>query len=224
MWYKVKKIYQWSNLVRPKWKPWSNTIAYYKFDWNLNDSSGNNRNLSWGNVWTFWTASWWWTYAIFNQSAYINKLDSIPFNSNWYTVSMWYNYNQNTTSQRIAMDYANGNTYFPRLRQDSDGKTYIWVSWFNTDYILNSVWAWHNIVITVVGNSITLYIDWISVKTGTSSSINTNYSLILGRDYNQTWTTYTSRNYLGETILESVWWSAQEIADYYNLTKSNYWL
>jgi len=41
--------------VAPR-EPWANTVAYYKFDWNLNDSSGNNRNmaLSRGSV-TYWT-------------------------------------------------------------------------------------------------------------------------------------------------------------------------
>lgn len=224
---KIEKYYNDTkeNYLWGWWKPWANTISYYKFDWNLNDSSWNNRNLSWGSSWTFWTTAWWWTYAIFNQSWYTNKLYDIPFNSQSYTVSIWYNYNQATSSSsRIAMDFSDWSIYTPRIRQETDWKTYIWISWNDLDYILNSIWVWHNIVITYSANSISLYIDWSKVKSWTSSSVNKTISLVLGRDYNQTWTTYTSRNYLGEMILESICWTSLDVANYYNQTKSNYWL
>ena len=51
----IKEIYLWTTKVRPEaWKPWANTLAYYKFEWNLNDSSGNGRNASILN----WSASY----------------------------------------------------------------------------------------------------------------------------------------------------------------------
>ena len=60
------------------WKPWANTIAYYKFDWNLNDSSGNNRNLSmYTGSFSYWTLSSWQPYCQLNTSATTNEA-SIP--------------------------------------------------------------------------------------------------------------------------------------------------
>ena len=80
MWYKVKKIYQWSNLVRPKWKPWANTILYLPLKENSNDLSWNWNNGTATNI----TYSW--NKAVFNSSG--TSLINLPITNNTFTLNM----------------------------------------------------------------------------------------------------------------------------------------
>jgi len=81
------------NMVYKKkkgWKPWANTIAYYKFDWNLNDSSGNNHNFSGTNMTvTYWTLSWWAKYIHFPNWAWANTQSWMPYSTSSYTINFW---------------------------------------------------------------------------------------------------------------------------------------
>jgi hypothetical protein len=61
--HKVKNIYLWE----PWWSPGADTIAYYKFDWDLNDSSGNNKNLTARGTPTYWT-----NYITLDSSKYLS--------------------------------------------------------------------------------------------------------------------------------------------------------
>ena len=91
MWYKVNKIYVGTQQVRPVWKPWSNTIAYYPLTstTTVNDMSGNNRNLTNHSV-SFNTYDWV-NCAYFNGSSQYLNQDSVNMwlFSGSLTVSSW---------------------------------------------------------------------------------------------------------------------------------------
>ncbi len=207
--------------------PWANTIAYYKFDWNLNDSSGNNRNLSLatGSV-TYWTESWWAKYGYFNTSTYTNNYTGMPYNSSAYTINIWYKrVGNNSGEHQTVADFHTWWNYFPRLRVFSNEVWYIVsssnVSTSNTD-------TWSNYCISISNNTATCYRNWTQVWQFAVNSYNNTLPYFR---LNTVWYVSTAAygNYpadgrMSTLIIENKARTAQEVADYYNLTKSNYWL
>jgi hypothetical protein len=86
------------------------------------------------------------------------------------------------------------------------------------------VWSWHNIVATRISWINYLYIDNVLQwqKSWWTSLSNFNSLRILNRVWWQSWSNTWAL--MDELIVEKAWWTAQEISDYYNQTKSNYWL
>ena len=229
MWYKVKKIYVGTQQVRPSWwDPWNNTIAYYPLtsSTTTQDKSWNNRNLT--NSWvTFWTYKWIdCAYSnmasLLYNSSFVTNLQNLTVSARAYYVWNWYswsgNYNQAlwrwwSSSSENFWPYIE-NQYNPWLLVVSPG-------WFwRIQLTSNSKWV--NVVVTYDYNNKTaiMYVDGVA---GTSNT-NANppwwtYIRIGGKT--STWWWY---GWLSEFIVEWKVWTAQEILDYYNNTKSNYWL
>ena len=75
------------------WKPWSNTIAYWEFDWNLNDSSGNWYNLTaTSSSYSYWDLQEWKyvTKGIRSMSFTTALTDTQAFSGN-FTLSFYIN-------------------------------------------------------------------------------------------------------------------------------------
>jgi len=202
------------------WQPWVNTIAYYKFDWNLNDSSGNNRNMSlYGGSVTYWTASWWWKYAHFDSSTWTNQV-TIPLP--WdFTFLMWVN-----------PQYDYGDTY-PRAMVDMQ---YNWSTGCMRLFGTIHPWDWTYYHINTNERHLIAYSYINSTSKGKFYCVDKNYSEsnislthITGDQklkLNQIWNTnridYSNNAYYSEIIIEDKVWTDQEIADYYDQTKSLY--
>ena len=223
MWYKLKRIMMRPNgvekQVRPiGWKPWANTIAYYKFDWNLNDSSGNSYNLSVA-AWsiTYWTASWWWKYAHINKNT----------RTNYWEKSFDYNWN-NTISLRMNPQITNGSILLEMWSRSNEflrfnGAIFCWFWWdmtysmsANTRYLVTFTRSWTSTALYINGS---LIWTWIGGKTWTH---NIRFKLNNAGDTSSS--TYSNNSYWSELIWENKTRTAQEVTDYYNLTKWNYWL
>lgn len=218
--YEVQNIYIWEET----WKPNDNTIAYYKFENNINDSSWNNRNLSMKN----WSFSYWtvWNkyYVNISQSAWTNWLSSFPFNTNSNTVNFWLNTSYFTKSESNAMlaDFWRGWSYWvSRLQNKSWTIAIDWIS-----YSLPTYDIWYNVCITYDNNQTSLYINWTLIWTHACwlASWTTSISLALNNAPDTNSTTYSSQWLISEMIFESVVRSVDDIAKYYNSTKSNYGL
>ena len=238
MWYKVKKIYQWSNLVRPNWwKPWANTIAYYpltddfndhKWSWTLynltnNTVSGNSvilTTLSWVKCadihWAYLSASFVMntlpcTLVFWNKSKWTVSNSQRPF---WLTFNdlwswWWWGLHPEGTNQ-LRIRYWN----------NTDQKTEV-------SYTINT--NRHLYCLTLASDGCHLYIDDGTTTFNPKNSLqNPSNSWSPFRIWaNQAWQTGNSNWaywYMWDVILENRVWSLDEFKNYYNSKKSNYGL
>jgi len=231
MWYKIKKIYQWTNLVRPIWKPNANTIAYYPLTSSstVNDMSGNNKTLT-NNGWvTFWNYSWV-DCAYLNWSSYL-KNTYTDFNVTQATINIWIKRTRSATE------------YFAWLRDNSpdtqvsiygDSSNKIWIIYYQSSWKYNwyTTWitsAWMNLVLTVNWSWNKMYYNWnlltLSYSNWSSStwlsSCTSNNITIGSHQWGNSW---KLNWYISNVIIEDKVWTADEVLNYYNQTKSNYWL
>lgn len=211
------------------WQPWVNTVAYYPLTSSstVNDLSGNSYTLTNGWNVTFWTQQWV-DCATFNWTlASVLTQSSISFNAfPTYTASVW-----------MYITWTSGKYQTIYVIGASGGTWALW-SWFRYNTWLciwsrhpayesvrrwNINWAWHLLTNVVNWSSSIQYLDWQQYQTLTNSLTDTQTVLSLwapnGFHYDDdlTW-------YLSNFILENVSRSAQEVADYFELTKWAYWI
>lgn len=221
---KVKKIYKGNVQVWPAWwQPWANTIAYYKFNWNLNDSSGNWFNLSMGSgSMTYWTTSWWATYWTFTWSNWTNTLTTTVNHWTTYTLSCWLNTLSNYwwSYQNIMVERFYANNIAIRLMN--------WRSKISC-YDTNTTWpsislnTWYNAVVIRNWSAVQLYLNWVYQNSWTWS-VTASFPLrITLWSKDSPWATWAWQWQLSEVIIENKARTADEVSKYYNLTKWNYW-
>jgi hypothetical protein len=235
MWYKLKRIMMRPNgvekQVRPKrWQPdASRTLLYLKFNNNLTDSSGNwvTVTTNGGVAPTYWTINSE-NYAIVSRSRLISTLNNFDINN--MTFSCWI---KKTSSELVVVSYWWGdNSWIAStwkwngLIIDSSNRVvlfpYAWDIVTSATIQLNT---WTNIII--VANSWTsyIYINWELKATASKTFSSSSY---IARFLANPYTNNSINNPLvwniDELILENKVRTAQEAADYYNLTKWNYWL
>ena len=129
MWYKVKKIYQWSNLVRPKWKPNENTVWYRPLQNDCKDYSWNWYDGTWNSpsYVKSWTTN---NVAYFNGS--IIDLSTFRITEDNTTINVWVKSTSTNTWQEVfdATGWVTGNSV-----------TYFWYNWpWN---VSNQYWMQH---------------------------------------------------------------------------------
>jgi hypothetical protein len=225
--------------VDEHWQPWANTVAYYEFEQNLNDSSWNG-NTATGTGIGYTLVDW--QYVVTNTTStwYINLPNWLGTNiwSGDFTLSFWvYPVTPWGTSDWVLLFWVSSSTtpyYWPNIYFD-----YYWnkrvtfrLSKENSDRLDlldiddSLIWAWHHFVMTRNSGVVSCYIDTTLKWTFNSSvtvpsSTETNVLFARWTDA-QAW--YNTWAKMDKAILESVWWTAEEVLDYYNYTKSNYWI
>lgn len=227
----VKSIWSWDTQVRPSgwwwWQPWANTIAYYPLKENLDDYSGNGYNMT--NSWI--TFSDWVAVLDGSQRA------TIPNVTGYKTICLWFK----KTSDYNGMIYAQGNTDgYVQLRTNGFASAWTWWGTFNADFTAwwstpSNVWRCFVMTQTVANNSWAgtwafdfylsdfWWVSWIRRFDGSSTHY---FNRPLATFW---WSGNTSYHYaiiadVSALIIEDAQWTQQEIEDYYNLTKWNYWL
>lgn len=220
------------------WQPWVNTIAYYPLDTTntVNDLSGNNYSLTW--EWTYNFGTYWWVDCCYvNVGMLYSAISSVSMS--WgITVNVWYNEVGTPNFDNGAIAQFNGN--------DPSWNEYTFTNWiirsngrptgeyWITGYLSN-LWiysstaaytvttsTWYNLCYTYTWSTGTLYIngslagslslvDWTDNKGYIQISRKSNLDRSI-------------KGYLSEAIFENKARTAQEIADYYNNTKANYWI
>lgn len=234
MWYKLKRIMMRPNgvekQVRPKWwwQPWANTVLYCPLSSNTQDMSSYHRTITVDTT----TYPWWqvttWTYDGVASTYFYKGFLFFPLTDVSY---------QNYTTQ-VFLNYV-----WPRNDQWKFLFSLLWSSWVfdgnsdaafvsNTNYW--SIYAsgdkisttspsswWHLITLTRSWNTVNLYVDATLVVSWIASNTTTY----------QYWTLWNRNNWnqtigwwLSEFIIENKTWTQQEVSDYYNQTKANYWL
>ena len=207
--------------IRPVWwRPWANTIAYYSFDdqsnsqitdaswnwYNLIWTAPSYQQLSWTDYYWVFTGSQWWGCNMtiswdFTQIMWINI-------SNTWQQYMSIVYSNDWTSAQISIIYGYRSweieMYTPGNRATLQSSTQL-----NT---------WYLVSITKESWTLKWYINGV-YKTQFSTSV-TWAEFYLGRA--NLWGYFKWG--INNCILENKVRTAQEISDYYNQTKWNYWL
>jgi hypothetical protein len=201
-------------------QPWANTIAYYPLNsiCNFTDQSWNGYDLTTSNA-TITTLNWISCASYSNGRAYNSTpsvwsqrtLSARFYNcTNWVMVGTWADQN---TFQCIMLAKASWQTI-----QISDFHSIWFVSWnisSNTRHHAVAVANWANMYI---------YVDWVLASSWTHSRTDSStWISAWGKPFLDSNPDQYSW-YLSNVIIESAAWSAQDVADYYNLTKANYWL
>lgn len=214
---KVKKIYVWTNLVRPKWQPWSNTIAYYPLNYDFTDKSWNWYNLTVSNATISSVGEV--PCAYYNWGRAYNT--SAPVGTQR-TLSAWV-YNP-WTSWVIIWSWANQTSYYAIMLALSSWNIQI-SDFYSIGYAgtTPSQNARHHVVAVADNATMKVYLDgvlkasWTHTRTDSSTGVSV------------WWKPYTDQYpdlytwYISNAIIENVAWSDSDILNYYNLTKWNYW-
>ncbi len=220
-------IYKWRE---DWWTPWATTVAYRPLKTDYNDYSWNGYNLT-ANGWVSLTTidgvscAKWWTSA----TSYLQSNDvQLPSGDAQRTVSFWYrevitswthhifNYGEDATYKRFWMQSA-----WSSFRMVGGGSEY-----GATGFTL-TIDNWYHIILTYDGTqTLPLYsykINWTATGgqnwTLNTTAVSSDYPLRL---FWAKWSTYYSRWYLSEVIVENRVWTDAEILAYYNANKGNY--
>ena len=209
------------------WEPWSNTLVYYPLNWNANDLSWNWKNGTASNI--TWNSWWDRGCAYFNWNSYIsvpslwtnaNITISFRMNStenivNWWDFIMIWGYVWSSNNAITLMTYSKKLNIQTRTTNHN-------LDMVSTVNICD--WIWHYITVIATWSTAIWYIDWVSNVTNTNSYY-TLPPLTNIRIWMHTWWSANKYTwYIDNMIIENRQRTAQEIQDYYNNTKSNYWL
>ena len=204
------------------WTPGANTVAYYPLTANANDESWN-----WRNITTSWASSYSSNWALLPNSNHAWLL--IPFSidtSNDYTFSLW--------QQPLYMPSHDDMRWIDLTESSTNRLISLWRTWWE-------VWHWwgsnfeqfwdtfnysintrYYMTYTIKSWVINVYKNWELIWTKSWVSWHT-----CALRFWQEWNMWADRHwywYMKDIIIENKARTAQEIAEYYNQTKSNYWL
>lgn len=209
MGYKIKRILAGTQQVRPSgWTPWSNTLAYFPLQWDWLDK-----------VWSFTLDNTGTQQTLWRRFTSASQLNT---GVTWVkTLSWWVKIASASGSSWwqcwILASYWN---YVCYLSAGEWKYFYAWVS--NRGYTSSSVDIidnkWHHVVITNNWTNIIWYVDWVAYNLNTPSLTSLSKYLVFKSTNNTIDVT------LSEVIYENKQRTSQEVADYYNKTKSKYWL
>lgn len=231
-------IYLWDILIawwgwwESWWEPGANTLAYYpltsestvndmKWTWTAYNLTNTNSVSFWIYQWvncasfstnkylstsSFWWADFWWNFTE-NFYFYANNTNNVCISCIWY----WKPYNW------YYVVYSSSWSTFCTSNNSA-----------NTTSSSFTVSSWTRHLATITANSswFKLYIDWVlTTTTNTAIPTSWNWKIILWAIWNDPdgYRAYFNW-YISKVIFESKVWTAQEISDYYNQTKANYWL
>lgn len=218
----MKNAYIWEY---HEWQPWENLLAYYPLTNNSNDHK-SDLWYSWTdyNLSVNWTTPSYWTYGATAVSACGLRNNSIPRSSS-FTAMLWCK----RTSSYIGTHWPIALTEkFLWLAYWNSSHPQIWsYSWGGDGFIQTGVTMqndqWYHLWWVMNDNKITIYINgtpyWpYNYRIGSTY----NWLVVMGTYYQS-----TDQAFIG-TVWEVYLWdrnvTAQEIADYYDLTKRKYWI
>ena len=220
--------------IRPEWwQPWANTIAYYpltsvtttsdmKGSWTAYDLTNYNVSFTtyqWVDCWVFYGntnyESW-----LYNQTA--------PARTSWnYTFLCWFYVGTDTMTYNTRVQWFYG---YPCSVYNLGG--YYWINnadaWSPRAQITNTS-QWNLWTITWEWSAVKVYLNWSLEYTWTDSEYSNRFWgthpwIVIWWSDNP-WSSADKFSWwISEVIYENKVRTAQEIADYYNQTKANYWI
>jgi len=211
------------------WQPGANTVAYWKFDWDLTDEMWNYDLTAYDNNYTFDTLPDWVTQCVRKTviwTSFASTLtDTAVFGGN-FTLSFYINFtsiNQVNRFMWCASNYTN-------IQYEKHSGT-TWLQWYNNNEAWRTTWSWspvvytwYNIIITWDGTSYNAYVNWVQLTKTLAGIVSTGWDDFIIWNNVQ----YAEHNWmlwsLSNVILENKIWTAEEVSVYFNQTKSLYWI
>lgn len=200
---------------RLSWRPGVNTIAYYPFENDILDHSGNSKDF---------TGSW---YSFANNmittTSELTWPIVTPENTTWdRTINIWCNRNNQAG---YSFRWSNDWTDWYLNAKDSENWNRPWASFKPWNWYRNRPSAsdlpemWDVILMTrtKTGTTMKLYINGVLTSTTTLNTATRSSVYWITKSSLSLWTYW-------EIIVEDIIWTDQEISDYYNYIKSKYWL
>lgn len=202
------------------WQPWANTVGYRPLETDLKDYSWNNYD--------FTTYSWTTTFVNWmvqtNWKIYRN---SVMNNLRWndFTLLMYIVPSNNSSDESYLFFSNNNNLAYCTIN------FWYWFWTYRLGWVVNWTREWnyysasldwnpHLLCVTKSWNSYDLYLDGVFAQNETTNvAIPADTYMVL---WNVTSKTKTMKFW--KLIIEDRKWTAQEILNYYNQTKWNYWL
>lgn len=201
------------------WSPNANTIAYFPFEEDQLDHSWNWLTIN--NTLTKETIGYSLTQAMSNT--FVANSTFIKFVWCWYIVN-----SINSSSYALGILWTTnlgGSVYYawnPTSSQRNKILTYQWSNFsvvWNTDWM--SYYNWHYLAFSFYNWVLYVCKDWVV-------TVQYNWTPYDYWDCNiglmQKWSWVNFKITYSNLIAESEWWSEEEIVNYYNKTKSTYWL
>ena len=228
----VSKVFVGDTQVRPTWwHPWANTIAYYPLNstTTVNDMSGNNRTLTeydpYGNV-NFWTYNWVDCCKFGGGRLYTTAMASIYPTG---TILLYANTESSGNNVNATLVNIQFNWYvsYRWLQAASSGNiiTYYYPTAMNavSSYNVSNTTSTRVLRAIVKDNaSYKVYKNGVLVSTNNGYGGSSNTKFYIGQD-GQNYSYYYAGT-ISNVIVEDKAWTASEIQDYFNNTKSNYWI
>ena len=231
------------NFYHQLWQPWANTLAYYPLEIDTKDYSWNGRDGT--NNWVTFS-NWLW---VFNGSSYVSlwtwSWTNIQTNM---TISVWFKWNwswskDNGIITKSQYYMQNQNRWYYAITIHEEHRYLCWwyynwsdynihpMNYRNTGWWSPTTWPvaqankWYNVVITNDGTTKKAYVDGVLYATENISSTTSTVSVDtrIGSFVMYNYDSFFNWN-ISAVIFEDKTWTAQEISDYYNQTKWNYWL
>jgi hypothetical protein len=200
------------------WKPWANTIAYYPLETNGNEASWK----SWIDMITTWL-SFSGGFAILDG----NQRPTVP-DLTWYkTVTLWYNQKSDNSGMII---WKNVNKFV----QIYDPTSIVYIAW--TSRVSTTTNAtrenWHLLTITQsVANNSWASTSWTNIKVYMDGTLRQTHSNVY-MDFTIYWVWWTWQSNapysfgwkMSKLVIDADEWALSDHEDFYNKTKSDYWL
>ena len=228
-------IYMWRDDW--SWSPWANTILYLPLESDVVDMSGK--------TWRTFTTSWisytnvWWVDSIHVWATWWISLTApsplVTTASSEQTISFWVYFADWVINKRrniFAFTIENETCVMISLLENTSNMRFYWQSWWDWwAYNVLEAWTRKHIVCTNSSAWANVYVNWVLDSTYTWSSTprgiwgsNTEQAQNIGNG--RDWLQYSDwlRGNMRELILEDRVWTAQEVSDYYDLTKADYWI
>ena len=230
------------------WKPWANTIAYYKLESDINDYSWSWRNWT-IRAWSlsYWTSGWTKQVAFFNRNT-VFSIPNIAWTYSTYTFNVWCKPTWTDFWQEIFDNVWTNNTNNVYLNFNGSTSTQEqWSSWrknfafqyrpwwWSSSYATPrwtadlSINTWYNVCVIWNSSWVKLYLNWSKI-----GEVSNTWTIILNNYSSWVWWAWiwwrlsTLQNffrwYLSEFIFENVNWSESDLVKYVNKTKSKYGL
>lgn len=229
----VKKITMRPNgtekQIRPVYKrePWANTIAYRPLTDNYNDYSWNGYNITSPWSTTLITLNWVKCLSLSGWICQVSNIDTLTNYSN-YTMSVWARLTTNDMKQigwNFSENWSWGWGWITLATTDS----YAQIRWGNTTnrysaYTWTSPDIWFHFVLTVLNGEWSIYVNWnktVLIGSWVGAPNHNGTPMYIGA--NESWWAQND-GYVSQMIIEKQGWTQQEVLDYYNWTKWNYWL
>lgn len=217
-----------------EWKPWANTLAYWKLNWSLNDEKWNyNLTNSWTSFYN--DASIWRQVLYCDGSTHYVYTTSLPSsNTDKITINIWTKGIDLYTNQRNLFDTRLVSWQNRAIRWECTSSSVLMVIWWTwasssfdisvTSSELNSRGLW-TITYDTSTKILNAYFNWEFKWTWTwttavdSSTWLSNFTLWIWFQLNST---RSYKWYISDTIIENKIRTADEVAKYYNRAKWNY--